>query len=47
MTTYIVIAMLIGLMQCFIQHFGKKYTSPQYPNLVSYLLFYDDKTNNK
>lgn len=42
MTTYIVIAMIIGLMQTMAQHFGKSYRPPVYPNLASYLLFYDN-----
>lgn len=34
--------MIIGAVQCFIKHWSHKQTESQYPNLISYLLFYDN-----
>lgn len=45
MTTYLVIAMLIGLCQCIVQHASKKSSPPYYPNLISYMLFYDESSD--
>lgn len=41
MTGFIIAAMVIGLCRCIGEHIKQPTTKPQYPNLISYLLFYD------
>jgi hypothetical protein len=41
MTGFIVAAMIIGLCQSLGKHFQKPVSEPEYPNLITYLFFYD------
>lgn len=46
MTTYIIIAMLIGLMQIIVKiGSGNVQKNIYYPNLASYLFLYDNRTD--